>query len=229
MKLKPQHVQSHARSLVHQQRGALILFGKDDLSTSLELWHSLMEGLLPSGSMVTKRINVDDLSTPLELWHSVTEGLLPFGSMAKKQNNVSRHQVGPDAPSFCPILSAVMAAFCSSMQAPPPSVISAWLPLGSQPGLPLNFTTLFMQLKARALKTTRSIEHLWLQMAPPCGQGRGCAFSGRGSWDREAAGSQPLLLSLSIPPLADSPSLIPDDIAQFTLYKPRSGALLGMG
>lgn len=59
---------------------------------------------------------------------------------------------------------------------------SVGLPLGSRPDLPLNFTTLFMQPKARALKTTYSTEHLWLQMAPSVGRGGGCVQMGWGGF-----------------------------------------------
>lgn len=99
----------------------------------------------------------DKTSNRLAQWCGPDVDLLPFqpkGSQTNKQG----HQI---TPPFHPVLN--LATICLL---PLLYVMSPGPPLGSQPGLPLNFTSLFMQLQALVLKTTRATEHLWPQMAP---------------------------------------------------------------
>lgn len=102
------------------------------------------------------------------------------------------------ALSVCPNYNAAVSCL------PPPSVMPAGLPLGPQPGLPLNFTTLFMQLEAHVLKTTHSTEHLWLLGV---GKGGGCAWP-----EEEAAGGGDRTLSLCFLLLESFPWLTPPSL-----------------
>lgn len=89
---------------------------------------------------------------------------------------------------------------------PPPSKpavtsASAWLPLGSQADLPLNFTTLFMQLKAHVLNTTGCTAHLWRRWLS-VGAGEGlCADGLRGVQGKRWALSLGVSLSEFFPRL----------------------------
>ena len=118
------------------------------------------------------------------LWYCRNVGLLPsehFRPDDYKQINSSNHQSRP----LCPFLLSQNEHSrklppLRSAPALPPAVMSAWLPLGSPSGLPLNFTTLFMQLKACALKTTCSSECSWLRWLS-VGKGRAVSRRRRGS------------------------------------------------
>ena len=82
------------------------------------------------------------------LWFCLNVGLRPsdhFRPDDHKQTNSSKHQ----SRTLCPFPLS-QNEHCRKLPPPrsapalPPAVMSAWLPLGSPSGLPLNFTTLFM-------------------------------------------------------------------------------------
>lgn len=85
-----------------------------------------------------------------------------FKSNDYKKNKQKQPTVKTNTPpSFCAGPHAIQSPLLPPPSKPAVTSASAWLPLGSQADLPLNFTTLFMQLKAHVLNTTGSTAHLW--------------------------------------------------------------------